>query len=244
MSQAHTVRFGKTSSNRKCIWIGETNTNWAYPNVTVTEVTAGYIATSAGWDNDWDINLVTSFDSVQSNHIHDSSDVFSSGNSTVMASQVYEGTGKVTSNSTTIMVSVNIVAPKDNPKLHITAITGASESHGDSDPAVAVGWRIGGETSSPASYTAVHGTIGNRENRFLGLGNFWVQDTMSGYNVNHNYQIKPVMFCRSITTVGVSSGQSLNVSLFVGSENTINWGTDQDNDQNDGFTSSITVIAI
>jgi len=210
----------------------------------VTSVDAGYAQTSAtAYDNDWEVDIVTSFEGV-SDTVAASDTRVGGGNSTVMASQVYEGTGKVTSNSTTTMVSVNIVAPKDNPILHITAITGASESHGDSDPAAAVGWRIGGETSSPASYTAVHGTIGNRENRFLGLGNFWVQDTMSGYNSNHNYQIKPVMFCRAIATVGVSSGQSLNVSLFVGSENTINWGTDQDNDQNDGFISSITVIAI
>ena len=60
------VRFGQDATS-DCIWIGETSTAWAYPKVYITEVEAGFSGgTAAAWREDWQISLVTAFDTVES----------------------------------------------------------------------------------------------------------------------------------------------------------------------------------
>ena len=58
------VRFGHDGSYA-CIWIGETNSTWDYPQVFVTDFQAGYNAFDANsWNDGWTITVVTSFDTV------------------------------------------------------------------------------------------------------------------------------------------------------------------------------------
>jgi hypothetical protein len=62
-SKDYTVRFGGDGSNN-CVWIGETNSTWSYPQVLVRDVQVGYTAVVDSWDDDWFISFVTSFDTV------------------------------------------------------------------------------------------------------------------------------------------------------------------------------------
>ena len=58
-----TVRFG-VSDGRDCVWIGETNSSWSYPQVFITDVQIGYSAIYASWASGWSIDFVTSFDTI------------------------------------------------------------------------------------------------------------------------------------------------------------------------------------
>lgn len=59
------VRFGQDSTS-DCIWIGETNSVWQYPQIFVTDFQAGYSnATQAKWSTGWAISIVTTLDTVQ-----------------------------------------------------------------------------------------------------------------------------------------------------------------------------------
>ena len=51
------VRFG-VEGGRNCVWIGETNTYWSYPNIFVTDVQCGHSQT-ANLTSGWTISLVT-----------------------------------------------------------------------------------------------------------------------------------------------------------------------------------------
>jgi hypothetical protein len=59
----YTVRFGDDGTSN-CIWIGETNSTWAYPQVFVSEFEAGYSGTTIDWASGWSISAVTAFDTV------------------------------------------------------------------------------------------------------------------------------------------------------------------------------------
>lgn len=58
------VRFGRdTTSN--CIWIGDANTVWSHPGVTVSDFEASYTgATEAAWATGWSISVTTSITTV------------------------------------------------------------------------------------------------------------------------------------------------------------------------------------
>jgi hypothetical protein len=59
------VRFGYDSIS-DCIWIGETNSSWSYPQVFITDVQCGYSSYSqATWASGWNVSFVTSFDTVE-----------------------------------------------------------------------------------------------------------------------------------------------------------------------------------
>jgi len=58
------VRFG-VEGGRNCVWIGETNTYWSYPNIFITDVQCGHSQT-ANLTSGWSISLATSFGTVQS----------------------------------------------------------------------------------------------------------------------------------------------------------------------------------
>jgi len=60
----YSVRFGYDGTS-DCIWIGETNTGWSYPQVFLTEVLTGYSGYSADWSNGWSLSWATSFDTVE-----------------------------------------------------------------------------------------------------------------------------------------------------------------------------------
>jgi len=63
------VRFGYDATT-DCIWIGETSSTWSYPKVYITEVEAGHAGGSAAiWRNDWQISLVTAFDTIETTSI-------------------------------------------------------------------------------------------------------------------------------------------------------------------------------
>lgn len=59
----YTVRFGDDGT-ANCIWIGETNTVWSYPQVFVSEVEVGFSGTTSAWASGWSITSVTAFDTV------------------------------------------------------------------------------------------------------------------------------------------------------------------------------------
>jgi hypothetical protein len=61
------VRFGNDGTY-DCVWIGETNTVWSYPAVSVTDFSAGFRTSNASnFLNNWHISYVTSFGTVAQN---------------------------------------------------------------------------------------------------------------------------------------------------------------------------------
>ena len=61
------VRFGNDGASN-CVWIGDTNTVWDYPQVAVVDFHGGYSnATDAIWGTGWAISFVTAFDTVHNN---------------------------------------------------------------------------------------------------------------------------------------------------------------------------------
>jgi hypothetical protein len=63
-----TVRFGHDGS-KCCVYIGETSSTWAYPQVAVTEFYAGYSSTAAeNWNDNWSISFATSLGTISSTH--------------------------------------------------------------------------------------------------------------------------------------------------------------------------------
>jgi hypothetical protein len=62
---AHTVRFGN-QDGVDCVWIGETNTSWSYPVVSVIDFTSGFRSSDAdSQSRNWNIAVVASFGTVQ-----------------------------------------------------------------------------------------------------------------------------------------------------------------------------------
>lgn len=59
----HRVRMGHNGTNF-VIYIGETNTAWLYPQVSVRNVTLGYSPTLANWQKAWDVVFSTSVSNV------------------------------------------------------------------------------------------------------------------------------------------------------------------------------------
>ena len=58
-SRTYNIRFGFDGS-KACIYIGDTNSAWSYPQVSITECTAGYSNYGASsWDDGWDVSFGT-----------------------------------------------------------------------------------------------------------------------------------------------------------------------------------------
>jgi len=58
------VRFGHDGS-KCCVYIGETNSSWAYMQIVVTDVKLGYNYTNAyDWDSGWDVGFATSLGTI------------------------------------------------------------------------------------------------------------------------------------------------------------------------------------
>jgi hypothetical protein len=60
----YNVRFGHDGINA-CIWIGEVTSTWNYLTCTISDISVGFAEVSEKWLTDWNISLVTSFDTVQ-----------------------------------------------------------------------------------------------------------------------------------------------------------------------------------
>lgn len=58
-----TVRFG-VDEGKDCVWIGDTSTQWSYPQVFITDVQLGYTGYNQTWASGWSVGFVTSFGSV------------------------------------------------------------------------------------------------------------------------------------------------------------------------------------
>ena len=59
----HTVRLGHNGTSF-VIYIGETNSTWSYPQVSVRDIVLGYSPSYSNWANQWSVSFVTSFSNV------------------------------------------------------------------------------------------------------------------------------------------------------------------------------------
>jgi hypothetical protein len=84
-----TVRWGRDATS-DCIWIGETNSTWSYPQVFVTEVQTGYSGFDNQWGQGWAITFVTSFDTVEQSRT--ASNILCSNNATARVPSLGVGT--------------------------------------------------------------------------------------------------------------------------------------------------------
>ena len=57
------VRFGNDATGN-CVWIGETSSTWAYPQVRVRDVQMGYNADADNYFGTWSVSFATAFDTV------------------------------------------------------------------------------------------------------------------------------------------------------------------------------------
>ena len=57
------VRWGFEGTSI-CVWIGETNSGWSYPNVFITDFQNGYSAIDGIWMTGWTVSLATAFDTI------------------------------------------------------------------------------------------------------------------------------------------------------------------------------------
>lgn len=60
---ARTVRFGVQSS-KHCVWIGDTDDTWQYPQVVVRDLQAGYATNIDAWADGWAISFATTLGTV------------------------------------------------------------------------------------------------------------------------------------------------------------------------------------
>ncbi len=63
------VRLGRDAANRYCIWIGDTNAGWSYPQVWVKSALFGANVVSELWMGKWNVALVASFANMQTGPI-------------------------------------------------------------------------------------------------------------------------------------------------------------------------------
>ena len=63
------VRFGRDAALRYCFWMGETDSQWAFPNVWITRVLFGNNVIPPAWMGRWDIAMVTAFANLQTGPI-------------------------------------------------------------------------------------------------------------------------------------------------------------------------------
>lgn len=63
-SRTPNVRFGNDAS-KCCIWVGDTNTVWSYPQMMVMNLLVGFNGKTASWGSGWTIAPVTTFDTVK-----------------------------------------------------------------------------------------------------------------------------------------------------------------------------------
>lgn len=61
---SHKVRL--TYSGGFKIYIGETNSTWHYPQISVRDIVIGYTGTYSNWYNNWSVSFVTSFPTINS----------------------------------------------------------------------------------------------------------------------------------------------------------------------------------
>jgi hypothetical protein len=64
VSVNYTVRFGYTAGGRACIYIGETNSSWNYPQIAVNNVLVGFSTSSSAWLSGWTVDFVTGFENI------------------------------------------------------------------------------------------------------------------------------------------------------------------------------------
>lgn len=62
-SSSYMVRYGHDGVSN-CMWIGETGTQWSYPQVHIMDVTLGYSGYSNAIASGWSVGFVTAFDTV------------------------------------------------------------------------------------------------------------------------------------------------------------------------------------
>lgn len=75
-----TVRFGHDGT-KCCVYIGETNSTWSYPQVAVTEFYAGYSNYSAEtWNDNWAVGFATSFGTINQTHTNNEIGRYVDGN--------------------------------------------------------------------------------------------------------------------------------------------------------------------
>jgi hypothetical protein len=139
------IRFGHDGTS-DCVWIGETNNNWTYPQVFVTDFQSGFLGNSDEWAKGWNVSFVPSFDNVE--QVRLAAQVITSNNISS-----YVGNANGTANYIPKFTS--------NTALGNSAIYEAAGN-------------VGIGTTTPGSYKlAVEGTIGARKMKITQQGIPW-----------------------------------------------------------------------
>ena len=167
------VRFGNDGTSQ-CVWIGETNTVWNYPQVAVIDFQGGHSNfTDAIWGTGWAISAVTAFDTVTQGPIvagkswNSTNDGAGSG----LDADLLDGLQSATANTVS-----TIVARDASGNFSAGTITAALS--GNASTATSVGSLTGIATVAPlAAGTAAVGTstLGARQDHVHP-----VQTTVSG----------------------------------------------------------------
>jgi hypothetical protein len=127
----YTVRFGYTAGGRACVYIGETNSTWNYPQVAINNVLVGFSTSSSAWLSGWTVDFVTAFESVTQTVTNTQ---IASGLISIvpLSTSVVSGSASIAANGTVTFSGVSAITIKNvfsgsfNHYRYILTITSAS----------------------------------------------------------------------------------------------------------------------
>jgi hypothetical protein len=121
------VRFGRSGS-RQFIYIGETNSSWSYPQVSVTEFVGGFGGgASLAWASGWAIDFVGSFENVSATRLARTP---AAASTSISAGSGLSGGGNLTADRTLAVDSTVVRTSGDQTIGGVKNFTGAINGNG------------------------------------------------------------------------------------------------------------------
>lgn len=99
-----------TYNNGFKIYIGETNTTWNYPQISIRDVVLGYNKSYSNWYNDWNISFVTSFPTINSEITRYAITTDNIGNQSVNHATYTSNVGTSGTAGTNYITSANVIS--------------------------------------------------------------------------------------------------------------------------------------
>jgi hypothetical protein len=224
------VRFGQVD-DKDCMWIGETDTTWSYPQVFVTDVQLGYAGYDDRWLSDWNISFVTSFATV--NRTQTAYQRITAGN--IGSQSVSYATTAGTANSvawTNVSGRPTNVSSFTNDSGYITSAgsisgnaatattfsTGRTNYKGVTDNAVAgqLMWKNYGNNHTifdASNSTSPSGGAVNNTNPDIGWSGTY--PTLMGWNGSNTYGVRVDSARNADYASSAGSLSSMNISQFT-----------------------------
>jgi hypothetical protein len=222
-----TVRFGADGSNN-CVWIGETNSSWSYPQIQVRDFTAGFSADVDSYIDGWDVDIVTSFDTVDLTYFSPfpmSKEVYGSGIHLRGSGSSYFNGGNVGIGTTS--PTEKLFVNGGNAKIETTGTTYLKLNSNTSFPSVQIQAERQGGTSPPMGqlrWDSNPGAIGMQLHYWNGYTENSLRLDGSNFRVINNGSERMRITSTGNVGIGTTSPSSklqVNGDLTVGDDSTV-----------------------